>query len=353
MNDTKTMADMIEQQIKTIISASVDNQIQAMIASTIDNLVLDKTWLEKIENLVVREMSSRVIDQISAVDVESVIANTVHHSADRWRHELTKQFCSTGIQDIATQCELVVSDGKVVARSGLACTSLQVEQDLTVRNLVLTGTVNTDCVSWNELAETVAARAQDLLDQTWQRQLTQQVLDLAREQGIDFQSVRIDGEPLVQDNTLSANITDSTLQSVGILRELRVDGRAAINNSLAVVNGRVGVNTENPEMALSVWDEEVSLNLGKSSKNRAWIGTARNQALEIGVNRKTAVLIEEDGLVSVNRLRLDRWCVTFGNSVPNHSGTRGDLVINHDPKPDAPFAWQCLGGLKWQPIQIN
>jgi hypothetical protein len=240
-----------------------------------------------------------------------------------------------------------------VAQSGLACTTIMVEQDLTVSNLVVTGTVNTDCESWNELAGVVADKTHALLDQQWKQELVSQALTLAKTQGIDFDSININGAPLVQGHKLNPNITETSIQHLGNLDSLKVLGSSSLGDTMTVGDRRVGVNTESPDMALSVWDEEVSVSIGKISKDRAWIGSNRNQTLDIGTNRRRAITIEPDGLVVLDQLRLDRWKIGFGNSVPNHSGTRGDIVFNHDPKPNAPWAWQCLGGFKWQPIKVQ
>jgi hypothetical protein len=114
---------------------------------------------------------------------------------------------------------------------------------------------------------------------------------------------------------------------------------------------RIGINTRDPEMALTVWDEEVCVLAGKLSQDLAYIGTGRRQSLALGVNRKHHIMIDVDGLITVQQLRIDRWKIGHAAQVPGYSGTRGDFVLNHDPKPEAPFAWICLGGFKWQPLR--
>lgn len=335
-------------QIKTVIDAAV----QSLVEHSLDSLIQDADWIDKIQAHVATHMSTRISERLSAIDVNSVIAQEVRENIARWRSEFSSNFSSTGIRDLATDCELVISDGAVVAQSGLAAKDLMVEQDLITHNLTVTGCINTDCQSWNALADVVADKTQNLLGQAWQQQLVAQILDLAKQQGIDFDSITVHGHALIQGTKLNPAVTETAIQKLGILRDLNVAGPLHVNQTLNVENGRVGINTDTPDMAMTIWDEEVSVSLGKISHDRAWIGSNRNQILDIGTNRRRAITIEADGLVVVDRLRVDRWRISFGNSVPNHSGTRGDVVINHDPKPGSPFAWQCLGAFKWQPINL-
>lgn len=328
----------------------IDDSIQDLINRTIENLVNDQAWLLKIERSIETNLVIRTGELISDVDLSAAVASEVRANFDRWRTQLETEVLGRGVKDTASSPELVITDGSVVVQGGLGCGHMLVETDLATRNLVVTGTVNTDCASWNELADTVADRARQLLGDQWRQEMCQQVLTLAKTNGIDFQDITLGGKPLVMEKTLNPKITDTSIEKLGTLRNLTVLGAANLSRTLVARDGRVGINTESPDMALTIWDEEVSVSMGKHSRDRAWIGSSRNHALDMGVNRKRAISIEPDGLVVVDRLRVDRWRISFGNSVPNHSGTRGDLVFNHDPKPGSPWAWQCLGAFQWQSL---
>jgi hypothetical protein len=330
----------------------IDNSIQDLINRTIENLVNDQSWLQKIERSIETNLVIRTGELISGVDISNVVAAEVQANFERWRSRLETEVLGRGISDTAAGPELVITDGSVVAQSGLACGHMLVEKDLVTQNLVVTGTVNTDCASWNELADTVADRTRRSLGDQWLQELCQQTLDLAKTSGIDFHDIRLGDQPLVQGQVLSSRITETNIKKLGPLEDLTVLGPASLARTLTAQDRRVGINTDSPDMALTIWDEEVSVSVGKHSRDRAWIGSSRNHALDIGVNRKRAISIEPDGLVVVDRLRVDRWRISFGNAVPNHSGTRGDLVINHDPRPGTPWAWQCLGAFQWQPLNI-
>jgi hypothetical protein len=123
------------------------------------------------------------------------------------------------------------------------------------------------------------------------------------------------------------------------------------NNTLNADNQRVGINTREPEMALSIWDEEVTAMIGKLSQDTAYIGTSRPHDLVLGINRKPQIRMDRDGLTTINKLRIDRWKIQHAGSVPGWSGTRGDWVFNNEPKEGEPFAWVCLGAYQWRPLK--
>jgi hypothetical protein len=178
-----------------------------------------------------------------------------------------------------------------------------------------------------------------------------EVLELAKTQGIDFDNILLAGQPLVADNKLSTSVKETSIESTGTLKDLKTTGVVNLSNTVTVKSNRLGINTQDPEMALSVWDEEVSVIAGKLRKDQAFIGTARRQALTIGINRTACIEIDVDGLVTAKQFRIDRWRIGHGTEVPGYSGTRGDFILNNDPKPNSPFAWVCLGGFRWQSLR--
>jgi len=156
---------------------------------------------------------------------------------------------------------------------------------------------------------------------------------------------------LMSGNTLARSITHSSIQKLGRLRDLTVDGETSLNETVIVVKKRLGVNTEHPDSALNVWDEEVSISAGKYKNQEAYIGTSRDQTFNIVVNKTPQVTVGTDGITSVKKLRIAQYMIGHGTVVPNYSGTRGDIVFNADPAEGTPFAWICLGGHKWKTIR--
>ena len=332
------------------ITQAIDNGIQALVNAAIDNLVIDTEWQNKIERSVNHIMTMRLSDRLSSIDINSLIVSHIDAGIDRWQDRLKRDFRTNGISDQASNIELTVLDGVVVVERDFVAKNIQVEQDLIVNNLVVSGVINTDNRSWNELKDVISQQVLTATTEQWRQDLVDQVVLESRTAGINFDSVMVDDLPLIENKTLSAAVVDSHLQSIGTLRDLRVAGTAQFGQTMQVSGRRVGINTQDPEMALAVWDEEVSIIAGKLSKQQAFVGTARLQNLAIGVNRTPQIEIDVDGLTTIKQLRVGRHRISHAGTVPGYSGTRGDLVLNSDPKPGTPFAWVCLGAFQWQSL---
>ena len=311
------------------ITQAIDNGIQALVNAAIDNLVIDTEWQNKIERSVNHIMTMRLSDRLSSIDINSLIVSHIDAGIDRWQDRLKRDFRTNGISDQASNIELTVLDGVVVVERDFVAKNIQVEQDLIVNNLVVSGVINTDNRSWNELKDVISQQVLTATTEQWRQDLVDQVVLESRTAGINFDSVMVDDLPLIENKTLSAAVVDSHLQSIGTLRDLRVAGTAQFGQTMQVSGRRVGINTQDPEMALAVWDEEVSIIAGKLSKQQAFVGTARLQNLAIGVNRTPQIEIDVDGLTTIKQLRLGRHRISHAGTVPGYSGTRGDWQSLH------------------------
>jgi len=346
---------MVDDQLLTgFIKKAVDDSVQQFMENVAEQLTHDPVWIDKIEKLVTYQMTSRLVERLSTINLDTLITAEVDRSIDKWQDRLKKDFKTTGIVDQGIKVELTVLDEAVVVENQLIASRLLIDKDAVVsgttvlNNLIVKGTINTDNHAWDEISSRAAVAAIDLLTDQWKQQLVQQVLDLAKTDGIDFGSIKINGKDIVEGNSLSNSIVNSNLQTVGKLHELEVSGHVELNETVTVNRNRMGINTTSPEMALSVWDEEVSIVAGKFSKQHAYMGTNRLNNLSIGVNRVPQIELDVDGLTTIKQLRVGQHRIGFGTDVPGHSGTRGDIVFNSDPKPNTPFAWVCIGGFKWQ-----
>ena len=341
-----------------VISRCIDDAVEQQIARSVDLLAADPAWIAKMETLINQNYLRRVSEWISTRDLDSLVVSLIDDSVDRWQDRLKKDFATQGIKDEADTLELSLTPNEVKVTNSLSCRDFttnkaEVTGILAVQDLVLRGTINTDNHSWNELSDRIAQDTLDLVTDQWRKDLVDGVLEIAKTQGIEFQNVTLKGLPLVENGTLNSAIRHSQLESVGTLDRLSVSGDADISTTMHVRNRRVGINTLDPEMALSLWDEEVALVAGKLKHAHAFLGTARAQNFSLGVNRRNHLEIDTDGLVTVKNFRIDRHRMGFASQVPGYSGTRGDLVFNSDPNDGQPFAWVCLGAFRWQPLRAT
>jgi hypothetical protein len=343
----------IDQYIDSkTVKQIIDQAVQDNIVTAIKDLGRDPEWLEKIERLVNQSMVQRVVAGLSTIDVGVLVRQRVDENMIELDTKVAERLQTPGIQDHAQQPELTVLDENVVVENCLTANRIDVVGSAKIRELTVTGSINTDNRAWQTLSEDIGKKTLDRLTTEWRESLIDDVEDKIRERGIDFTQVQIDGVRVVAGDTLSRKIVNSNIQSLGALKELTVAGEAHINNTVSVLNRRLGINTQEPEMALSVWDEEVSILAGKFKDKAAYLGTGRLQNLVLGVNRTPAVEIDIDGVTAIKKLRVGVHRISHGTEVPNYAGTKGDVVFNANPSiNDNVFAWQCLGGYKWKIIR--
>jgi hypothetical protein len=330
-----------------LIKQNVNDSTQVLIQQAINELTLDADWLDKIEQLVNRQITQRILASLSTTDIRPIIKQSVDETVASVNATVFK-----GIQADSSTVELTVLDEHVVVENNFTAKDISAVNSLTVKDLVVKGSINTDNKSWDALASAISDKTLAKLGQEWKESLTAQVKDLISEQGIDFDNVKVAGEPLISSGKLSASVVDSNLTTVGALTKLTVVGDTILNDTVNVNRKRVGINTSEPDMALSVWDEEVTISAGKFKNQTGFIGTTRKQALTIGINKTPAIEINDVGLTAIKQLQVGVHKISHGNEVPNYSGTKGDIVFNANPTVEnAVFAWQCLGGFKWKIIK--
>lgn len=336
----------------TTVEQMISQAVEDNISTAIQNLGQDPDWLEKIERQVNQAVVDQVVRQFGQIDLNPIIKERVDENMHLFQQDILKNFTSTGIVDQATTRQLTITDDDTVVENQLTSKNLNVAKVAIIEDLIVRGSVNIDNPSWVTLANGISEKTLDRLNDDWKELLTAQVAEKIKTSGVDFDRVTSGGELLVDGNKLSKNITDTNIQSLGTLQTLEVSGEAVFNNqTLSVLNKRIGINTQSPEMALSIWDEEVSIVVGKNRANEAYIGTNRAQAVSIGVNRQPQIELTTDGLTRIKQLQIGVHRISHADMVPGWSGTKGDIVFNSNPSDDSVFAWVCLGAYRWKTLK--
>ena len=343
------MAETFAIDQKTI-EQLVLKAVQDNILSSIENMAQDPAWLVKIEQLINQTVTYQTISKVGSIDINTIICDRVDENMEKFHNKMREDFSSIGILDQATQTQLTIMDDHTVFENNLTAKDLTIANSAQIQNLVVTGSINTDNQSWKALAADISEKTFAQVTEAWQSDLVRQVAEHIKTNGIDFDQVNIGGQPLVSGGSLNGTITESKLQTVGNLRHLIVSGETHLNETFNVVNKRVGVNTEEPEMAVSIWDEEVAINIGKHKEKTAYIGTSRTQGIAFGTNRTAHVEITADGLTQIKKLQVGVHRISHDTQVPGYAGTKGDIVFNANLTNNV-FAWVCLGAYKWQPLK--
>jgi len=142
---------------------------------------------------------------------------------------------------------------------------------------------------------------------------------------------------------------DINIKRSGHLKELEVSGEALLSDVLYTTpgNNRVGINTLEPSDALTVWDQEVEVVIGRHKNQEGYIGTRRRQSLNIGANNKVGITINNEGTVILDKLQLQGKVISSGETIPGHASKTGDIVLNTRPMVGNYIGWVCLDGIKW------
>jgi hypothetical protein len=341
------------------VRQTVDQAVEKFAQDTISSLSVDQRWLDKIQTQIEQHMVDRVAASLRDIDLNVTLKNIVLDNKDAITDELRREFFTAGMQDMAKDLQLSVMDGIVVVENELTTTDLTVERnthlkgDLLINgDLAVQGRINTDNKSWQDLGDHIGQVAYNKFRDDFADELIGTVINEVKK-GVEISDVTVNGTALVNGDTLGSGIQSSSLTQLGTLKELAVAGKTSLTDTVTVIQNRVGINTQEPDSALTVWDEEVTVSAGKLSKNTAFVGTPRTQNLVLGTNRQNHLQIDTTGLTTVQKLRVGKNIIGHGKTVPNYEGNKGDIVFNLDMTPEAPFAWICLGAFRWQALKAS
>jgi hypothetical protein len=85
----------------------------------------------------------------------------------------------------------------------------------------------------------------------------------------------------------------------------------------------------------------------KYKKDVAMFGTIRPQQLILSSNGKSNVILESDGSVSIDKVKIGNVEMTSATSQPKHDAKKGSIVWNETPDVGKPLFWVSLGGARW------
>lgn len=259
-------------------------------------------------------------------------------SGDLVRGGTIKSFSSTGIVDQAHDIEFVVKDNEVYVENKLISREINVVEDVKINgNLTVEGNISGNTKFVSEIKEQIKEDLSDHIEQTFKN------LNLPLDS-----TLCIDGKSIISATELGPSITKSNIRSLGLVKELEVSGEASLAETLLVTTtGRVGINTIEPDSVLTVWDDEIKINIKKISKKHGYIGVANNQSLNLGIDDNIKLKIHDKGISIDGTLKLKERTLTYSNSLPNHQDVIGSICFNSMPKQGKPIGWVCLGNYQW------
>lgn len=335
--DTINITELVEQTVQERFESGAFQQyISDTIKQHVNGVNISDTAIARLEQrgqAVLQQHMPRVV-QLVQDRIDSVLGDTVDQKLknfafpersidpkliDTTKLKLTRDniidFGTTaGIEDIASDVQLTVLDDCIV-----------------VENTVIAKTIRADDL----IVKSVAT------DQDWYRNLKTEILSEVpvpqTPKDWSWEIAEVDAK------------IDVAVKRQGQLKELEVAGETLLSNVLYTTPGnrRVGINTMDPSDALTVWDNETEVVIGKHKAQEGYIGTRRRQDLNIGANNKVGITVRSDGSVIIDKLVLNDKTFSTSSTIPNTAAKRGDIVFNTNPQSGKDIGWVCLDGIRW------
>jgi phage baseplate assembly protein gpV len=284
----------------------------------------------------------------NSIPGSAIAIGSLRLTGDNVSGGVIKSFASTGIDDQASSCQMTVMDQGTVFESTLYAPRMDVRGDLTVDGqLIIRGGMDSASGAFESIISQTAARVQETIGPNLLDRHQDRVFEKIRTEGVELGKLTIGGREIFNGRMMTAAIVDSQLETVGVLRDLQTQGETLLCGTLYTTKSRVGINTMDPATALSIWEEEVELGIGKQQKDTARIATRREQRLVLGSNGKDNLIVLPDGSVQANRMTIGNVTLSSSPTPPSNDAPRGSIVFNENPNVGGPMGWVSLGNAAW------
>ena len=345
--------------------ASIDKQLAAATTAIINNITVTanklvneaiETHINKVnfEMLMSATLKSMLDQRVAEYDFpeRSIKSSAIDYvdtfSGDNVHGGIIREFGSTGIDDKATTCRVTILDDHTVFENNLVANELTIKGTTHFEGeLYIDGAIAETSPGFLTVVEASKRSVKADLNDDFFAGFSRIIYDRIHQDGIDLSRVTLNGAEIIVGSSLGMGITESNLKTVGVLNELQVAGESLLDNTLYVTNRRVGINTLEPSSALSLWDEEVDIQIGKKQQNMMSIGSNRDQTISLGTNGKTNLLLNTDGSVSTSKLTLGTMTFSSAGAPPNYDAPKGTVVFNQNPSIGGPLGWVSLGQTRW------
>ena len=348
--DTRQLSSALAETGKKAVaelSLDIHKQVSDLVSEQFANTDFKTYVREQINEIVEQRILSATYPEASIPHSAINFAN-IQLTGDDVVGGIIKNFGSTGIDDRATECRVTVLDSHLIVESPIVTTGVDVRGNVSVGGkLVLTGGVDVESAGYLTLLADTTTAVRSSLNEELFLEYSNIIAENIHERGIDFKEVLINGKLVLSETKLGPSVTHSNLRRVGELDELQVRGEVFLSQTLYSSQRRVGINTIEPTAALTVWDEDIEILVGKKSQGRGFIGTNRQMAITLGANNKENLSLDVDGSVTINDLRLGALPLSTASVEPNWEGRAGEIVFNDCPAIGKPIGWVCLEGHRW------
>jgi len=337
----------LTDQIQKTLAQEANTQINSYITQRLAQVDLNSLISSLIGNKLANMLDSRNFPPQS-IPQTAIDFNGLTLTGDHIKGGIIEQFGSIGIEDRATGVQITLMDHATAFEGPVWAPEIKVKGDMIVAGkLSITGEIDDSTPAFAKFVDAAGLAVKTKLDAELFASYSDIIFNKIRTEGLELDRITQGGKEIIKGNQLGYHIVDTNIQRVGMIRDLQTQGEAYLSSTLYTTKGRVGVNTMDPSAVLSVWDEEVEINIGKRGQDTGVINTPRYQTLILGANGKNNLTLNPDGTVEVDSITIGTVIMTSAVTIPNYSGITGQIVWNQAPAPGSAIGWVCLGATRW------
>jgi len=337
----------LTNQINTTLVDSANAHISNYVKQKLMHMDLQSSIQSVIQNLLGTSLVGKSFPE-GSISHTSVDFTGFKTSGDNIVGGIISNFGSIGIEDRASRVQMTIMDQAIAFEGPVWGPELKIKGNATIDgSLIVNGDVDVGTPVFDKLiAKTSDAVKADLNTELFSG-FSHTLFDKIQNEGLDLDKVTQNGKEVVSGNRLGYHIVDTNIQRLGVVNDLQTSGENLLVDTLYVTQRRVGINTIEPSWALTVWDEEVEIAVSKKSQDTAYINTPRNQTLVLGSNNRQNLVLNPDGSVDIDNLRVGNVPMSSATAIPNYNSITGTIVWNESPSPGGPVGWVCLGATRW------
>ena len=336
----------LTDQIQKTLAQEANTQINSYITQKLAQVDLNDLISSLIGNKLANMLDSRNFPPQS-IPQSAIDFNGLTLTGDHIKGGIVEKFGSTGIEDLSTRVQMTLMDQATAFEGPVWAPEIKVKGDVSIAGKLSVEEIDNTTPAFTQFIEAASVEVKNKLDTELFTNYSDIIFNKIKTEGLELDRITQGGRDVVKGNQLGYHIVDTNIQRVGMIRDLQTQGEAYLSSTLYTTDGRVGVNTMDPSAVLSIWDEEVEINISKRSQNTGIINTPRYQTLVLGANGNNNLTLNPDGSVEVDSISIGSVLMSSAITIPNYSGITGQIVWNQAPAPGGAIGWVCLGGHLW------
>jgi hypothetical protein len=339
----KNGLDLMLNKVTSHITEQLDEKVRIAVKNSLSSMDLGNLVKVKVDDIIKNKINSYDFPP-GSIKAESINWGKVKLSGSLIQGGVIENFNSTGIQDNSNKVQLTVIDDAVIVEDKVITNELHA-QNVEVSDIVVRGNIEvTGNFISNENFNTQIKKSSKL------------VIDEYFNTDIDIKKNKIlaEGRLLLNHDTLGPSVLYSNIRKLGLLQSLRVQGDAVFSETMHVgENKRIGINTDNPEGTLTIWDDDAEITIAKKSRRNMRIGSTRDSDITFGSNNKDQLVLKSSIVELLEPLRFMGLKISVMDKIPEHNGEPGEIVLIKNPKENQSMIYVCRGGNSWATVKLE